>query len=151
MIKYHNHLLKYFKQYTVVRYIIGGGMSAVVNLSILYILNSLIGVYYLTASIISFMAAFFVSWAFHKFLTFRDHSTDNMHKQGALYFLTSLFGLSLNTLILYISVDLIHMPVLLGAIVAGILTAFCTFFISKHIVFKVKEVKNIKEVLDEFL
>lgn len=144
-------MIKYFKQYIVVRYIIGGGTSAFINLSILYILNSIFGVYYLTANIIAFMIAFFFSWAFHKFLTFRDHSTENMHRQGALYFLASIFGLSLNTLILYISVDLIHLPVLVGAIIAGGLTACCTFFISKHFVFNPKPMMETKEVLDEFL
>ena len=106
------NIFKYFTQHTVVRYIIGGGTSAVVNLSLLFFLNSIIGIYYLTASIVAFIAGFFVSWAFHKFWTFRDHSTNNLHTQGGLYLLSSLFGLSLNTLILYIAVDIVHLPVL---------------------------------------
>lgn len=143
--------MKYFKEHTIVRYIIGGGASAGVNFSFLYFFNYILGIYYLTASIMAFTIAFFVSWTFHKFLTFRDHSTENMRKQGALYLLVSLFGLSLNTLILYISVDIFHLPVLVGAVIAGGLTACCTFFISKHFVFKSKPVVETKDLLDEFL
>jgi len=144
-------MIKHLTKHMVVRYIIGGGTSAVINLITLFIFNSVFGVYYITASIIAFMVAFFSSWAFHKFWTFREHSTDNMHAQGALYFLTSLFGLALNTLILYTCVSLLHLPVLVGQIIAGALVACCTFFISKHIVFKKKEVQSTQNVLDEFL
>ena len=143
--------MKYFTQHQIVRYIIGGGTSACVNLLSLYFFNSVLNVYYITASVIAFMIAFFVSWAFHKFWTFREHSVDNLHTQGGLYLLTSLFGLSLNTLILYTCVDIIHLPVLIGQIIAGGLVACCTFFISKHIVFKRKPVHTTEEVLDEFL
>lgn len=125
--------------YTIVRYLIGGGTSAAVNLIIFYFLNSVSGVHYITSSVIAFAFAFFVSLTFHKFWTFRDHSTQNMHIQGFYYLLSSLFGLSLNTLILYICVDYFGLLPLVGQIIAGALTACCTFFISKYIIFKKSE------------
>lgn len=138
-------------QYQIVRYIIGGGTSACINLLSLYILNSVVGLYYLSASIIAFIIAFFVSWAFHKFWTFREHSMDNMHTQGGLYLLSSIGGLALNTLILYVGVDIIHFPVLVSQIIAGGLVACCTFFVSKHIIFKKTSIHTTDEVLKEFL
>jgi putative flippase GtrA len=126
-------------QYTIVRYLVGGSTSAIVNLAIFYILNSVIGVHYIVSSVVAFVVAFFVSLAFHKFWTFRDHSTENIHIQGFMYFLSSIFGLGLNTLILYLCVDYFGLLPLLGQIIAGGLTACCTFFISKHLIFNRKE------------
>jgi putative flippase GtrA len=144
-------MIKKLTQHQIVRYLIGGSTSAVVNLLVLYFFNSVLGIYYLTASILAFCIAFFVSWAFHKFWTFREHSMDNAHTQGALYLLSSLFGLSLNTLILFVSVDIVHLPVLFGQIIAGGLVACCTFFISKHFIFKKKPLHTNEEILEEML
>lgn len=131
--------MKRFTKYMVVRYVIGGTTSACVNLSVLYITNTVIGIYYLLASIVAFCVAFFVSLLLHKFWTFRDHSTENIHKQGAKYLMSSLFGLSLNTLLMYVFVDIVHVNVLVSQVFAGLLVACCTFFISKHFVFKVSK------------
>ena len=132
-------MIKKITGYTIVRYLVGGGSSAVVNLSIFYILNSLLKIHYITASIFSFIVAFFVSWMFHKFWTFRDHSTENMHIQGFYYLLSSLFGLCLNTAILYSAVNFLSLIPFWGQVVAGGLTASCTFFISKNLIFNKKE------------
>lgn len=131
--------------FTIVRYLIGGSTSALVNLSTFYVLNSLKGIHYITSSVIAFMAAFFVSLFFHKFWTFRDHSTENMHIQGFYYLLNSLFGLALNTLILYICVSHFGLLPLVGQVIAGLLTACCTFFISKNLIFSKSEVEIIQK------
>jgi putative flippase GtrA len=132
MIKKIKH---YTSEYTALRYIIAGSTSACVNLSVLYIFYRLIGLFYLTSSIIAFIVAFFVSWALHKFWTFKDHSMDGFHKQGVKYLVSSLFGLSLNTTLMYIFVSLLHIWVLLAQVVAGLMVAGFTFFISKHLIF----------------
>lgn len=129
-------MIRKFTKYTIVRYVISGTTSASVNLFVLYLFNTVIGLFYLTASIIAFCVAFFVSLGLHKFWTFKDHSLEGAHKQGAIYLLTSLFGLSLNTMLMYIFVSLLHIWVLVAQIFAGLLVASFTFFISKHIVFK---------------
>jgi putative flippase GtrA len=123
-------------KHTVVRYIIGGGTSAVVNLASLYLFNFVFGIYYLTASVLAFVFGFMTSLTMHKYWTFREHSEGKLHKQGALYLVTSLIGLGLNTMILYVCVEWIHLHVLAGQIVAGMLVAFCTFSMSKRFVFK---------------
>lgn len=135
-------MIQRFTKYTIVRYVISGSSSAMVNLFVLYLFNSVIGLFYLTASIIAFCVAFFVSLILHKFWTFKDHSLEGAHKQGAMYLLNSLFGLSLNTMLMYIFVSLIHIYVLLAQILAGIIVACFTFFISKHIVFKNGKANN---------
>lgn len=128
-------IIRFFTKYRIVRYVIGGGTSAVVNLTVFFVSNSVFHVHYIVSSILAFIIAFFVSWTFQKFWTFKDHSRDNMHIQGFYYLLNSIFGLGLNTLILYICVHYLSFIPILGQIVAGGLTAFCTFYISKKYIF----------------
>lgn len=130
------HFIKSLMEYTVVRYLMSGVTSATVNLTVLYVFKYKVGLYYLTASIIAFIVAFFVSLVLHKFWTFRDLSVNNIQKQTIMYLLSSLFGLSFNTTLMYLFVSIMHIWIMLSQILAGILVASCTFFISKHIVFK---------------
>jgi putative flippase GtrA len=89
---------------------------------------------------ISFAVSFFVSLILQKFWTFRDSSTHAMHLQAGKYLASSLFGLGINTLLLYILVDHFHLFVYIGQFIAGGLTASITFFISRDIVFQGEKV-----------
>jgi len=137
MIEYTT-MIKKLTEHMVVRYVISGGTAAVVDLSVLYILNSLIGIHYLPAAIFAFLTAFSVSFTLQKFWTFKSHSTENMHSQVAIYLVVSLFGLVLNTLFMYIFVDFFHIFVLLSQVFVGLIVACCTFPLSRYIVFKNK-------------
>ncbi len=132
-------MIKKLNEHVVFRYIISGGTSATVDLVALYILNTLLRVHYLLAATIAFGVAFFVSFTMHKFWTFRDRSTKSTHIQVAIYLITSLFGLSLNTLFMYIFVDRMHVMVLMSQVFAGAIVACGTFFLSRKFVFKNSE------------
>lgn len=115
------------------RYIISGGTSAVVDLALLYFLNTKLQFHYLPAAMIAFSFAFCVSFVLQKFWTFRNHSTEGIHGQAAIYLGSSLFSLGLNTLLMYGFVDHLHLPVLLSQVFAGAIVACFTFFISRRI------------------
>ncbi len=128
-------MIQKFTKHLIVRYIISGGTSAVVNLSIFALFFYVFHIYYIISNIISFSIAFFVSLILQKFWTFQDHSTENIHIQGLVYLGSSLFGLGVNTLVLYICVDFFGIVPILGVIIAGITTALCTFQISRRYIF----------------
>ncbi|MEY4602134.1 MAG: GtrA-like protein [Candidatus Parcubacteria bacterium] len=131
--------MKRLTKHLIVRYLIAGGTSALINLGVLSLLYYVFGVYYLYAAIIASVIAFFVSLVLHKFWTFQDFSRTDMHVQAGKYMVTSLFGLGLNTLFLYILVDHFHLFVYLAQIVAGGSVACITFFISRGLVFEGKK------------
>lgn len=131
-------IFDYLTQHIVVRYVISGGTAAVTDLSLLYVLNSYLGLHYLIASVLAFIGSFFVSFLLQKFWTFKSHE-EKTHKQAIMYLGSSLFGLSLNTLLMYLFVDHFHIPVIISQIFAGLLVAFCTFFISRNLIFKYKK------------
>jgi|SRR3989344_334142 len=130
-------------KYVLLRYVVSGGTAGLTLLLALYIFNSLLKVHYLISSVFAFVVAFVVSFVLQKFWTFKDHSTDGIHKQTVIYLVTSLFGLGLNTLLMYLFVDYVHMGVIQSQILTGGLVACCTFFISRDFVFKYKEEEHV--------
>ena len=138
--EYINQQITRLTKHTIIRYIISGGTSATVNLSVFSLFFYIFHLYYIFSNIIAFILAFSVSLVLQKFWTFRDHSTENMHIQTILYLFSSLFGLAINTGVLYICVDFFGILPILGVVVAGISTALCTFPISRKYIFNQKKV-----------
>ena len=136
--EYINSIISKLIKYTIVRYVISGGTSATVNLLVFSLFFYIFHLYYIFSNIIAFTIAFSVSLLLQKFWTFRDHSTENMHIQTTLYLLSSLFGLAVNTLVLYICVDFLGILPIISVIIAGISTALCTFPISRKYIFNQK-------------
>ncbi|MHB1316294.1 MAG: GtrA family protein [Minisyncoccota bacterium] len=128
--------MKRFTKHLIVRYLISGGTSASINLGVLSLLYYIYNIYYIYSAIVAFLVSFFVSLFLQKFWTFEDYSKDKMSIQVGKYLFTSLIGLSLNTLFLYILVDHFHLYVYMGQIIAGGLVACITFSISRKFVFK---------------
>lgn len=133
-----------FTKYVAIRFIISGGTSAFVDLLVLYILNLVLGIHYLTSAVLAFIVAFGVSFTLHKFWTFKSHG-ESAQKQVTMYLGTSLFGLCLNTLLMYIFVSFVHLAVLPAQVVVGIIVAFFSFFLSHNFVFKYGK-NNISEI-----
>lgn len=127
--------MKRFTKHLVVRFVLSGGISAFVNVATLSILYYVFGLFYITASIVAFVVAFFFSLTLQKFWTFKDKSLNGLHWQTGKYLATSLFGLGINTFFLYIFVDHFNFYVFLAQILAGFLTGICTFFLSSDYVF----------------
>ncbi len=128
-------LIRYFTGHVVIRFIISGGTSAVVDLSLLYVFHSVFGIHYLLSAVLAFLGAFGVSFTLHKYWTFKSHGQET-HRQVVIYMGTSLFGLFLNTVLMYIFVDFFHVQVLVSQFFVGAMVAFSSFFISSRFVFK---------------
>ena len=134
-------IIKFFTKHTAIRFVISGGMAAVTHLSVLFVLNSVYGIHYLVSTTAGFLCAFGVSFTMHKFWTFKSHE-ERTEKQAIMYFGTSLFGLFLNNVLMYIFVDYFHIQVLISQIFVGLMVACSSFFISRNFVFKNTNVPN---------
>ncbi len=148
LVKLKGLIFEILEKYVAVRFIISGGTSAFVDLLLLYILNAVFGLHYLPSAILAFIGAFGVSFTLHKFWTFRSHG-ERAHKQAIMYLGTSLFGLFLNTVLMYLFVDFIFenlisshkLNVMISQVIVGAIVAFVSFFLSHKFVFKYKKEK----------
>jgi putative flippase GtrA len=120
----------------IVRYLIAGGIAATFNLTALYILTDLIGLYYLVSVAISFIAAYFVSFTLQKFWTFQDKTTHRLRGQAGMYFVTFITNFLLNMGIVYLLVEKVHVWYLLAQVAASGILAVGSFFIYKYVIFE---------------
>jgi putative flippase GtrA len=130
-------------KYVGLRYFISGGTAGVTDIALIYIFHEILGIYYLTSAIVAFIGAFFVSFMLHKYWTFKSHGEET-HRQMAMYLASSLFGLSLNTILMYVFVDYVHVAVITSQIIVGLMVACVSYFVSSNFVFKYNPDTNIK-------
>jgi len=124
------------KYKTIIKYIISGGTAAVIQLSLLYILTDIVGLWYIISSSIAFVAALLTSFFLQKFWTFRDDGMNRIKKQFAIYFFIGIVNFMLNPTLLYIAVDLLRIWYLFGQITVSLLLAIGSYIINKFITFK---------------
>jgi len=129
-------------QQSIIRFIISGCIATVVNLAILYVLTDIFGIWYLISAVVSFLAAFFVSFSLQKFWTFGDRDTNQLHLQAVKYFIFSSINLVLNTIMIYIFTDFFGIWYILSQIFTAAIIAIESFIIYRFVIFKTLTIKN---------
>lgn len=121
---------------TGIKYVFSGGMAAVVDLVVLYVLTDILGVWYLISAIVAFVFALATSFFLQKFWTFRDNSLRRIKKQLIIYFFLGLANFILNPVLLYVVVEKFHVWYLAAAVIVMGTLAICNYLINKFITFK---------------
>lgn len=128
-------LREIYKRKTIVKFIISGGVATFTDLALLYVLTNYAGYWYLFSAILAFIAAFFVSFFLQKFWTFRDNGREKMYSQMTRYFIVGSINLAINTLGMYLVVDIFGIWYLLAQIIVSAVIAFESFLIYKYAIF----------------
>lgn len=135
---------KAFKHRQIVKFLIAGGTGAFVDLSIYYVLTYVVELWYIASSVLSFVAAFWVSFGLQKFWTFRDKNIQKIAKQTTLYFAVAVVNLSMNTLLVYIFVDYAEINKFLSKVLASGIIAIESFLVYRHVIFAKSDGVNIE-------
>ena len=117
------------------RYLLSGGTAAAANLTLLFVLVHFFHVWYLEAAVLSFIIGMCVSFVLQKFFSFSHFSNEKLKRQTSLHVSLQLFNLCLNTALMYVSVDLLHIPYLLAQIFISVGMATYSFLFYKYMVF----------------
>lgn len=120
----------------VFRFLFSGGVSFGTDIVLLYLFTDVFGVWYLASAVVAFVFAFFVSFAMHKFWTFRDHSREGMRMQMGVYFFVAVVNLILNTFLVYMFVEWSGLHYIIAQVVASLLIAIESFFVYQRFIFK---------------
>lgn len=123
-------------QTKIIKYFFAGGLSTGSNLLILFILVHYFQIWYLTSAIISFCSAVIISYLLNKLFVFNNYSRKNIHKQFTVFFIFQLIMLGVNTLLMYIFVDIIGMWYMLAQAISSLTTAVINYIFFNKIVFK---------------
>ncbi|MBP6910868.1 GtrA family protein [Patescibacteria group bacterium] len=82
-----------------IRYAIGGGLAALIDLFFLWFFTDVMHIYYLTSQVFAFVISCVFGFYFQKYLTFRDYSNKQM-KQASAFLFFQVIGLGINLIIL---------------------------------------------------
>jgi putative flippase GtrA len=123
------------KHIQIIRYILAGGFATASNLAVLFISVYYFQIWYLTSAIIAFCCAVVISYLLQKFWTFKNYSTQDMHKQFLTFFIFALAMLILNTLLMYVFVELIGFYYLLAQAFISLLIACINYIYFNKVIF----------------
>ena len=120
----------------ILRFLIVGGSAAIVQLSLLFILHSILDIHSVVSSTIAFIVSVFFNFGFQKFWSFQDPDKTKIVNQFSFFLLNAIGNLIINTGIMYLLVSRFN-TYISQAFVLGFIAIF-NFFVYK-IIFNYKK------------
>lgn len=126
-------LWRFLLRHRLIHFLLVGGFSATVNLSVSFVLTSLFGVWYITSAIIAFVAAYAVNFTLQKLWTFQAIERKGSGRQFVLHLSLQLCNLGLEVGGMYLLVEYAGLWYLVAQILMLGGIAVESFFISRRI------------------
>jgi putative flippase GtrA len=130
-----------------IKFIISGGLAAATSLIIYSTLIYFFNIYYILASIISFLLSITVGFYLQKYVTFKDASKSSTStqtkKQITIFFSISLLNLLINVILLAFFVQILGVDKFLSKVLTLGILACWNFFVYEKFVFGGKKLNNL--------
>lgn len=120
----------------ILRFLISGGITATVQLGLMYLLTDIFGFWYIFSLNLAFVAAFFTSFTLQKFWTFKNDNLDRVYKQALLYFAVVLVNLLINNAFVYLLVEKMDAWYIAAQVMAELIIAIESYFVYKKLIFR---------------
>lgn len=111
-----------------------GVLNTIINWILFILLNSM-GVYYIISNIIAYSISTLNSYLWNSKWVFK-YTGDNVNQTTFKFITLNIIGLVLNTIILFLLVDIIKLPKIIALIIATGVVMILNYFINKLWVFK---------------
>lgn len=115
-------------------YLIVGGGAALVEWLLFYICTKYFDINYITATSLAFVFSTFANWVFGRLLLFK--TSQNIGKELAKIYLTSITGLLMNILIMWVAIDGLGLDQMVSKVLATGIVFFWNFYVRKFIIYK---------------
>lgn len=115
------------------RFLIVGSLSVVTYYALLYGLTEFAGVWYIASAVVAFVGYYFVNFLSQKYWTFRNKDRKALNRQLAQYTLMAVANWVVNTVLLYILVEYLHLYYLLAQAILTVLVSVIAYFGFKYI------------------
>ena len=111
-----------------------GVLNTIINWVLFILLNS-IGLYYIISNIIAYSISTLNSYLWNSKWVFK-YNGDNVNQTTFKFITLNIIGLVLNTIILFLLVDIIKLPKIISLIITTGIVMILNYFINKLWVFK---------------
>lgn len=122
----------------ILKYSAVGGVAALLDIFVLYLLVDINGFYYLNSAIISFTIATVFAFILQKKFTFKDDNPE-VSKQISYFFIISTLGMMLYVGFIHLFVTILGLWYLLAAVFSKGLCFVWNFSLNHFITFKIEE------------
>jgi putative flippase GtrA len=115
-----------------IKYLFTGGSAAAIDIGS-YLIFVHLGIYYITASVMSGVLGFLSAFLLHKYIAFQKR--ENIGNHFVRYCLLGLWNLFATNAVLYIAVQYLHVPEDIAKVIANASVVLWNFFLYKFLVY----------------
>lgn len=115
------------------RFLVVGSLSVVTYYSLLYGLTEFAGVWYIASAIVAFAGYYFINFASQKYWTFKNKDKEALNRQLAQYTAMAMGNWIINTSLLYLLVEYLHLYYLYAQAGLTVLVSVIAYFCFKYI------------------
>jgi len=127
-------------------YIIFGVLTTVLNYGVFFWLDGKLGMYYLLANAIAWVAGVLFAFVTNKLVVFRSrHTGAELLREGGLFVAARLFSLGAESVLMALFVEAIRLSNGVSKIICGVVVLVMNYFFSKWIIFKKKPPETSEE------
>ena len=119
-----------------IRYFIVGGIAAVVNIGLLFLLVDIFDINYILSNIIGFIFALLVNYGLSTMFVFTKDNSMSKIFELVMYVIIGVLGLGFDTLILWVCTSKINIYYKISKIISTMLT-FIWNFLAKKMLYKI--------------
>ncbi len=116
-------------------YLVVGGIATVVEWVFFYLFDSLCSIDYTLATAMAFAISTFANWAAGRLLMFQ--AKGKIWSELSKIYLTSIAGLLMNLAIMWVAIELLHIPNFLSKVIATGIVFLWNFIVRKLVIYKV--------------
>jgi putative flippase GtrA len=119
-----------------------GATMGILNIGIIYLLTSILGIYYIFSAIFSYQVLLVLSFSSNDRLTFRsvtNHTLANWWHRFGSYYLVSLAGMLFYITIMFILTEYFHIYYLISSVLATLIVFLWNYFINKTVTWREKK------------
>lgn len=120
------------------RYIVVGGVSFIVDYGFLYFLTEFVGSHYLVSATFSFIIGLVVNYIFSTCWIFKNSILSNKTIEFTIYAIIGIVGLLFNNILMYLFTDVLKIHYMFSKLLAAAIVLMWNFVGRKYILFNNK-------------